>query len=75
MVDDQPLMEAGLDSLGAVDLRNTLAAQFSVELPSTVTIDYPTIPALAHFITSLLATQGAPSSFESAILPSIDAVR
>ena len=71
VADDQPLMEAGLDSLGSVDLRNILAAQFSVELPSTVTFDYPTIPALARFITSLLATQGAHSNFESAILPSI----
>jgi acyl carrier protein len=71
VADDQPLMEAGLDSLGSVDLRNILAAQFSVELPSTVMFDYPIIPALARFITSLLATQGVHSNFESAILPSI----
>lgn len=51
---DQPLMEAGLDSLGAVDLRNALSTQFAVELPSTVTFDYPTLPALAAFIAGLL---------------------
>ena len=48
----QPLMEAGLDSLGAVELRNSLATHFAVDLPSTVTFDYPTIAALANFIAS-----------------------
>ena len=55
--DDQPFMEAGLDSLGAVDLRNAMAAQFSVELPASVTFDYPTVPGLARFISSLLLPQ------------------
>lgn len=32
---DQPLMEAGLDSLGAVELRTALNAAFSMELPAT----------------------------------------
>lgn len=59
---DQPFMEAGLDSLGAVDLRNALSTQFSVELPSTVTFDYPTLQALAAFITSLLPQEEAAAS-------------
>ena len=93
IADDQPLMEAGIDSLGAalsltcstvsrmltsaphalqgaapasahslarhtqpashagaVELRNSLANQFGVELPQTVTFDYPTVPALARYI-------------------------
>lgn len=54
---DQPLMEAGLDSLGAVDLRNALSAQFLVDLPSTVTFDYPTVPALAAFVSTILPQQ------------------
>ena len=49
---DQPLMEAGLDSLGAVELRNTISTQFSSELPATVMFDYPSITALAGFIVS-----------------------
>ena len=33
--EDQPLMEAGLDSIGAVELRNAVAARFGVDLPAT----------------------------------------
>ncbi len=52
----QPLMEAGLDSLGAVELRTSLNAAFGVELPVTVTFDHPSVAALAKF----LASQDAP---------------
>lgn len=43
-------MEAGLDSLGAVELRNALGAKFGTELPATVTFDYPSVSALARFL-------------------------
>ncbi len=49
---DQPLMEAGLDSLGAVELRTSLCAAFSLDLPATVVFDYPTVTSLASFIAS-----------------------
>ncbi len=48
---DQPLMEAGLDSLGAVELRNALGSRFNLlDLPATLTYDYTTIKALAEHI-------------------------
>ncbi len=46
----QPLMEAGLDSLGAVELRDALGARFGVELPAMATFDHPTPAALAAYM-------------------------
>jgi len=46
----QPLAEAGLDSLGAVELRGALGARFGAVLPATVAFDYSTPAALAEFL-------------------------
>lgn len=50
----KPLMAAGLDSLGAVELRNSLESAFGTQLPSTLVFDYPTVAALTEFITAKL---------------------
>ena len=49
---DTPLMDAGLDSLGAVELRNQLqqAAGDATALPSTIVFDHPTARQLAQFL-------------------------
>ena len=52
---DQPLMEAGLDSLGSVELRNSLGTRFGIELGPTATFDYPTVAALAQHVATLVA--------------------
>ena len=51
--------QAGLDSLGAVELRSAMGQHFSVQLPATVAFDYPLPPAaLADFIASRLPMPG-----------------
>lgn len=51
----QPLMEAGLDSLSAAELRNTISTAFGSELPATVMFDYPTLDALTNYVAEHLA--------------------
>ena len=51
---EQPLMAAGLDSLGAVELRKSLQQRLSVDLPATLIFDYPIPKALAGYIAQLL---------------------
>eukprot|EP00966_Prymnesium_polylepis_P229604 5312801-Prymnesium_polylepis.1 len=50
-------MEAGVDSLGAVDLRNLIQDKFGdgMSVPSTLLLDYPTARRLAKFLGSSAA--------------------
>ncbi|MDR5730316.1 MAG: SDR family NAD(P)-dependent oxidoreductase [Terriglobia bacterium] len=46
----QPLQELGLDSLLSIELRNSLGACLGQSLPATLLFNYPTLNALAGFI-------------------------
>ena len=46
--------QAGVDSLGAIELRNAVAAKFSVTLPATALFDYPSPSILANAIAELM---------------------
>mmetsp|Transcript_13130 Transcript_13130/g.41968 ORF Transcript_13130/g.41968 Transcript_13130/m.41968 type:complete len:987 (-) Transcript_13130:26-2986(-) len=50
MGDDTPLMDSGMDSLSSVEFRNTVAKEFKMNLPATLTFDFPSVKALTEFI-------------------------
>ncbi len=56
-----PLKEVGLDSLMAIELRNTLARSIGRPLPSTLVFDHPTLDALVDHLAGVLGleTEGA----------------
>lgn len=54
---DAPLMEAGLDSQAANELKNNLDEAFDVNVPVTVAYDYPNISALSAYIISLITVE------------------
>lgn len=54
---DAPLLAAGLDSLGAVELKNSLETSLRMALPTTLVFDYPTTDSLVNFITSQAGPQ------------------
>lgn len=49
---DQPLMDAGLDSLLSLEFRNRLRTKLNLatELPASLIFDYPTIQSIAEFL-------------------------
>merc|ERR1711957_1056080 len=53
--DDEPLMEAGLDSLAAVEYHGMLTKTFDgISLPSTMMFDMPTVKEISTYITNEL---------------------
>jgi Phosphopantetheine attachment site/Beta-ketoacyl synthase, N-terminal domain len=55
-------MEAGLDSLGAVEVRNSFSSHFGIDLPATLIFDHPSISALASNVASFLRQDNAPGA-------------
>jgi SAM-dependent methyltransferase/acyl carrier protein len=63
----QRLMDLGIDSLMAVELRNALtsALKLTHPLPATLIFDYPNIDAIAEYLTSQVLALGSASTVSS----------
>ncbi len=59
---DAPFQSAGMDSLGAVELRNRLSAEVGFAMPATLVFDYPTPVELARFLRERLTDEDAPAA-------------
>jgi acyl carrier protein len=70
---EAPLMAAGLDSLSSVEFRNVLETQLGVELPTTLIFDYPTLAAVATYISTELLPMQATASSDAANLAFVQA--
>jgi myxalamid-type polyketide synthase MxaB len=55
-----PLMEAGMDSLRAIEAKLYLEDELGIELESSLLFDHPTIEALTDFLLEALDLEGAP---------------
>ena len=60
------MIDAGLDSLSAIDLRDALSNETGIQMPATIVFDYPCVSDLAEKVASLQTKEELSSSFCSA---------
>jgi hypothetical protein len=67
-----PLKEIGLDSLMAVELRNTLTRSIERSLPATLLFDYPSLNALTMYLMRVLQLDEGTLLADASTVPAAD---
>jgi acyl transferase domain-containing protein/NADPH:quinone reductase-like Zn-dependent oxidoreductase/NAD(P)-dependent dehydrogenase (short-subunit alcohol dehydrogenase family)/acyl carrier protein len=68
--DNAPLMEAGMDSLSAVEFRNRIVAELpDVKMPNTLIFDYPSIAAIGNYVMEQLGPAVMPVASAGLLAP------
>ena len=67
---EEPVAQAGMDSLGAVEMSNAIVSAFGVSLPATAVFDHPTLGHLAAFISQAQQRSATQSGAEQHQAPS-----
>ncbi len=70
---EEPLMSAGLDSLGSVEFANVLSRRFGMQMPGTLVFDYPTVNAVSAYLHSKLQVL-SPNMVDNAQAAAVTAV-
>ena len=66
---DRGFTEMGIDSLGAVELRNRIQSQVGHALPATMIYDLPTVLELTDHLAELLGADGQPAQKSAHMAP------
>ncbi len=55
--DEAGFADLGMDSIMVIDLRTQLAHDLATDLPATIALDHPTVPAMSRFVSRLVFGQ------------------
>jgi NAD(P)-dependent dehydrogenase (short-subunit alcohol dehydrogenase family)/acyl carrier protein len=71
---EQALRDLGFDSLGAIELRDRLAARTGLALPGGLVFNHPTVSALStHLLAELAPKTGGPAARVQSLLDELEA--
>ena len=71
----QPLMEAGLGSLEALQFQDSIAEDFDINVLPALVFDYPTLRSMAQYLTNLKASSETSISVDRWVAPKMASVR
>ncbi|KAL4548258.1 hypothetical protein Ndes2526B_g00840 [Nannochloris sp. 'desiccata'] len=72
---EAPLLAMGLNSLGAVELRNDISRHFHLALPSTLVFDYPTVTSISKYVFGAFNALSSSALFDSPVVNTLTAQR